>query len=159
MTLTLKQHTFLKPQDRSQTPSKGSGAHPTHQDLPAPTTQDKKDLDEATKAAFQSPATAQTRENAPQDPKENDNKPQEYKLHILVAEDDPINSTIVKKRLKKLGHSVRMTSNGKECAFVYGEDAQSFDAVLMDLQVSFSIYQTISILRVRDQRHKRQSLC
>jgi light-regulated signal transduction histidine kinase (bacteriophytochrome) len=54
---------------------------------------------------------------------------------ILVAEDDPINSKIMKKRLEKLGHSVHMTINGEECSSAHGEEASSFDAVLMDLQV------------------------
>jgi signal transduction histidine kinase len=58
------------------------------------------------------------------------------KLNILVAEDDPINSTIVRKRLGKFGYSVRMTGNGKECASVLQENIHAFDAVLMDLQVS-----------------------
>lgn len=57
------------------------------------------------------------------------------KLHILVAEDDPINSTIVRKRLEKLGYTVHLTGNGKECAAVHRENPRSFDAVLMDLQV------------------------
>jgi light-regulated signal transduction histidine kinase (bacteriophytochrome) len=54
---------------------------------------------------------------------------------ILAAEDDPINSRIMKKRLEKLGHKVHCTVNGEECATAYGEEAASFDAVLMDLQV------------------------
>lgn len=56
-------------------------------------------------------------------------------LHVLVAEDDPINSTIVIKRLEKFGYSVRMTANGKECASAYRDNPASFDAVLMDIQV------------------------
>lgn len=56
-------------------------------------------------------------------------------LHILVAEDDPINSKIVKKRLEKLGHEVYLTINGEECANTHGDRAMSFDVVLMDLQV------------------------
>lgn len=56
-------------------------------------------------------------------------------LHVLVAEDDPVNSTILRKRLEKFGHTVHMTGNGKECASVYRENSQSFDAVLMDIQV------------------------
>jgi light-regulated signal transduction histidine kinase (bacteriophytochrome) len=56
-------------------------------------------------------------------------------LSILVAEDDPINSRIMKKRLEKLGHKVHCTVNGEECATAHGEEAASFDAVLMDLQV------------------------
>lgn len=61
--------------------------------------------------------------------------PQISKLRILVAEDDPINSTIVKKRLEKLDYQVQMTSNGKQCASLYIEWPHSFDAILMDLQV------------------------
>ena len=56
-------------------------------------------------------------------------------LSILVAEDDPINSMIMRKRLEKLGHRVHCTVNGEECAGAYGEETASYDAVLMDLQV------------------------
>lgn len=56
-------------------------------------------------------------------------------LHVLVAEDDPINSKIVKKRLEKQGHSVYLTVNGEECSTAYGEKPESFDVVLMDMQV------------------------
>ena len=65
-----------------------------------------------------------------------DNISHEDKYRILVAEDDPINSKIMKKRLEKLGHAVYMTINGEECSSAHGEEASSFDAVLMDLQVS-----------------------
>jgi light-regulated signal transduction histidine kinase (bacteriophytochrome) len=59
----------------------------------------------------------------------------DWNLHVLVAEDDPINSSIVRKRLEKFGHTVHMTTNGKECASAYKTDPTRFDAVLMDLQV------------------------
>ncbi|PKX95444.1 putative sensor histidine kinase/response regulator [Aspergillus novofumigatus IBT 16806] len=55
-------------------------------------------------------------------------------LHILVAEDDPTNSAILRKRLRKSGHTVYMTENGKECASAFRDNAHSFDAVLMDIQ-------------------------
>ena len=71
----------------------------------------------------------------PEKKKPEESTTEKSKLHILVAEDDPINSTIVRKRLEKLGYSVRLTGNGKECASVYRENSGSFDAVLMDLQV------------------------
>lgn len=61
---------------------------------------------------------------------------------VLVAEDDPINSKIMKKRLEKLGHEAYMTVNGEECASKHGEEASTFDAILMDLQVSLSTYPT-----------------
>ncbi|RHZ53404.1 hypothetical protein CDV55_101496 [Aspergillus turcosus] len=56
-------------------------------------------------------------------------------LHILVAEDDPTNSAILRKRLEKAGHTVHMTVNGKECASTFRDNAHSFDAVLMDIQM------------------------
>ena len=58
------------------------------------------------------------------------------KLDVLVAEDDPINSKIMKKRLEKLGHKVHLTANGEACSSAYGEEPTTFDIVLMDMQVS-----------------------
>jgi CheY-like chemotaxis protein len=57
-------------------------------------------------------------------------------LQILVAEDDPVNSRIIKKRLEKSGHKVYHTVNGEECASAYGDKSAFFDVVLMDMQVS-----------------------
>jgi hypothetical protein len=59
-------------------------------------------------------------------------------LQILVAEDDPINSRIIKKKLEKSGHEVYHTINGEECAGAYSEKPTLFDVVLMDMQVSIS---------------------
>ena len=59
-----------------------------------------------------------------------------HNLNVLVAEDDPINSKIMKKRLEKLGHTVHLTVNGEECSSVYGDQPISFDVILMDMQVS-----------------------
>ena len=56
-------------------------------------------------------------------------------LSVLVAEDDPVNSKIVKKRMEKIGHTVVLTGNGQECASAYEESASKFDVVLMDMQV------------------------
>ena len=57
------------------------------------------------------------------------------RLQVLVAEDDPINSKIIKKRLEKLGHEVHLTVNGEECSSTFGDRPASFDVVLMDMQV------------------------
>jgi hypothetical protein len=57
-------------------------------------------------------------------------------LQVLVAEDDPVNSKIIKKRMEKSGHEVYHTINGEECAIAYGEKSGFFDVVLMDMQVS-----------------------
>jgi light-regulated signal transduction histidine kinase (bacteriophytochrome) len=56
-------------------------------------------------------------------------------LHVLVAEDDPINSKILQKRLERAGHTVHLTKNGAECASAYEETERLFDVVLMDIQV------------------------
>lgn len=57
-------------------------------------------------------------------------------LNVLVAEDDPINSKIVEKRLEKVGHRIFLTGNGEECSSRYCDRAGFFDVVLMDMQVS-----------------------
>lgn len=50
-------------------------------------------------------------------------------LRVLIAEDDPVNSRIIKKRLEKLGHLPYLTVNGEECASAYGEKTAEFDVV------------------------------
>jgi light-regulated signal transduction histidine kinase (bacteriophytochrome) len=57
-------------------------------------------------------------------------------MRVLVAEDDPVNSRIIKKRLEKLGHEVSLTVNGEECSSTYCDNTGVFDIVLMDMQVS-----------------------
>ncbi|RAL67236.1 hypothetical protein DID88_008007 [Monilinia fructigena] len=70
-------------------------------------------------------------------------------LKVLVAEDDPVNSRIINKRLEKGGHEVFHTINGEECASAYGDNiinssksantssspTTRFDVVLMDMQM------------------------
>ncbi|KAL8717931.1 MAG: hypothetical protein Q9225_004879 [Loekoesia sp. 1 TL-2023] len=56
-------------------------------------------------------------------------------LNVLVAEDDPVNSKIIKKRLEKLGHATHLTVNGEDCSSAYGENSAAFDVVLMDMQM------------------------
>jgi len=65
-------------------------------------------------------------------------KPNADNMSVLVAEDDPINSRIIHKRLEKAGHACHLTVNGEECASIYGEKPGFFDVVLMDMQVSLS---------------------
>ncbi|CAJ2504703.1 Uu.00g120970.m01.CDS01 [Anthostomella pinea] len=57
------------------------------------------------------------------------------KLRVLVAEDDPINMKILKKRLEKAGHAVTHATNGEVCAIVYKEKPAAFDIILMDMQM------------------------
>jgi light-regulated signal transduction histidine kinase (bacteriophytochrome)/CheY-like chemotaxis protein len=69
-----------------------------------------------------------------------DTKPSPDNMRVLVAEDDPVNSRIVKKRLEKLGHEVSLTVNGEDCAAAYSENPSKYDVVLMDMQVSQYCY-------------------
>jgi two-component system sensor histidine kinase/response regulator len=54
-------------------------------------------------------------------------------LHILLAEDNPINQMLTVRLLEKRGHSVIVAKNGKEALAVL--QAHSFDLVLMDVQM------------------------
>lgn len=56
-------------------------------------------------------------------------------MRVLVAEDDPVNSRIVKKRLDRLEHIVHLTVNGEECASAFCENPKDFDIILMDMQM------------------------
>ncbi|OCK81645.1 hypothetical protein K432DRAFT_295026 [Lepidopterella palustris CBS 459.81] len=56
-------------------------------------------------------------------------------MHVLVAEDDPVNTRIVKKRLEKIGHEIYLTVNGEECAGAFGDKPGIFDVILMDMQM------------------------
>ena len=52
-------------------------------------------------------------------------------LHVLVAEDNKVNSEVLRFLLKKLGHRMTLAENGKEALRCLAED--SFDLVLMDM--------------------------
>ncbi|KAI4745305.1 hypothetical protein E4T50_04354 [Aureobasidium sp. EXF-12298] len=56
-------------------------------------------------------------------------------MRVLVAEDDPVNSRIIKKRLEKMGHEIYLTTNGEECSSMHGDKSGYFDVVLMDMQM------------------------
>lgn len=56
-------------------------------------------------------------------------------LQVLVAEDDPVNSKIIEKRMVKSGHEVYHTVNGEQCASAYGDKPAFFDVILMDMQM------------------------
>ncbi|HEX8488694.1 MAG TPA: response regulator, partial [Propionibacteriaceae bacterium] len=54
-------------------------------------------------------------------------------LKVLLAEDNPVNQRVAQLMLNKLGHQVHIVSNGQ--AAVSAVVAESFDVVLMDLQM------------------------
>ena len=54
-------------------------------------------------------------------------------LHILVAEDNPVNQRLIVRMLEKQHHTPVVAVNGREALTAL--DAQSFDVVLMDVQM------------------------
>ena len=54
-------------------------------------------------------------------------------MKVLVAEDNPINQTLVEILLSDLGHDVTLVSDGREA--VQKVKAESWDLVLMDVQM------------------------
>jgi CheY-like chemotaxis protein len=52
-------------------------------------------------------------------------------LKVLVAEDNPLNQTTLKRLVAKLGHQVEVVSNGREAVAAVAKGG--FDAVLMDV--------------------------
>ena len=54
-------------------------------------------------------------------------------LHILVAEDNPINQKLAVRVLQKQGHSSVVANNGREAIAIW--EQQPFDAILMDVMM------------------------
>ncbi len=55
------------------------------------------------------------------------------KLDILLVEDDLINRKMTTKILEKQGHTVTIAKNGREAVYAYDND--TFDIILMDIQM------------------------
>ena len=68
--------------------------------------------------------TVRRRESLPQS---------QRRLHILLAEDNPVNQRLALKLLEKRGHSAVVTANGKEALAAY--TAEKFDLLLIDVQM------------------------
>ncbi|KAH1315281.1 hypothetical protein KXX47_003566 [Aspergillus fumigatus] len=144
-----QEESTLRPDIRNKPPSteevrQTHQAHsrPAEQSTRVLSDQPTKPIGEATsesseRTAEQSQIKAKTQSDIP--PKEGATTASEgsskKNLHILVAEDDPTNSAILRKRLEKSAHTVYITENGKECASAFRDNAHSFDAVLMDIQM------------------------
>ena len=54
-------------------------------------------------------------------------------FHILMAEDDIINQTVLARMLTEMGHRVTLTNNGEEVVEAYSKE--DFDIILMDIQM------------------------
>jgi len=62
-----------------------------------------------------------------------DTSPAQRMLHVLLAEDSPVNQRVATAMLEKWGHRVTVASNGRQAIAVFTK--QLFDLVLMDVQM------------------------
>ncbi|MCT8947710.1 hybrid sensor histidine kinase/response regulator [Pseudomonas iridis] len=77
-------------------------------------------------------------------------KPQPLKLHVLVAEDNVINSAIIKEQLEVLGCSVVVAANGEQALAQWAPER--FDLLLTDVNMPvMNGYQLATALRELDQ--------
>ena len=59
--------------------------------------------------------------------------PAQRRLRVLVAEDNPVNQTVINRMLEKMGHAVTIAPNGKQALSRLANGA--FDLVFMDVQM------------------------
>ena len=55
------------------------------------------------------------------------------RLHVLVAEDNPVNQEVAASMLRKRGHEIDVVNNGREAVEASGR--KRYDAILMDVQM------------------------
>ncbi|MEC5386116.1 PAS domain S-box protein [Uliginosibacterium sp. H3] len=79
-------------------------------------------------------------------------------LHLLLAEDNPVNQTLAVRMLNSMGHSVELVENGQECIDklrAHGANLPAFDAVLMDLQMPImGGLEACSLIRAHEKQHE-----
>ncbi len=62
-------------------------------------------------------------------------EPGKNSLHVLLAEDNPLNQRLATRLLEKQGHRVTLARNGREALDIVQRGNWDFDAVLMDIQM------------------------
>jgi PAS domain S-box-containing protein len=74
-------------------------------------------------------------------------------LHVLIAEDNPVNRKLVTTLLRKRGHVVRAVENGREAVEAIEASANApFDLVLMDIQMpEMSGFEAAHAVREREK--------
>ncbi len=82
-------------------------------------------------------------------------QPTLHTLHILLAEDNPINQTLGVRLLEKSGHRVTVANNGLQAVQLW--ESGDFDAILMDLDMPvMSGYEATQYIRNAEQAGTRR---
>jgi CheY-like chemotaxis protein len=77
-------------------------------------------------------------------------------LHVLVAENSPVNQRVALLVLEKEGHSVVIVSNGADA--LNAVTRESFDLILMDVQMPvMNGYEAARAIRMQEQRMGRHT--
>ncbi|QXD16610.1 response regulator [Rhodocaloribacter litoris] len=77
-------------------------------------------------------------------------------LHILLAEDNPVNQKVAVHILEKEGHRVTVAANGHEAVAAWERD--TFDLVLMDVQMpEMNGFEAAAAIRAREDGHARRT--
>jgi CheY-like chemotaxis protein len=58
-----------------------------------------------------------------------------HSVHILLAEDNPVNRKLARFMLTKAGYRLDVVENGKEAVEKYTSDPDRYDLILMDIQM------------------------
>jgi signal transduction histidine kinase/ligand-binding sensor domain-containing protein/CheY-like chemotaxis protein len=77
-------------------------------------------------------------------------------LHILLAEDNEVNTRLAVRLLEKRGHRVVTTSDGREAVVAY--EKQRFDVILMDVQMpQMNGFEATTAIREKERRTQRRT--
>ncbi len=73
-------------------------------------------------------------------------------MHILLAEDNPVNQTLAVRMLERLGHQVDVAANGLEALSMAA--GRRFDLILMDIQMPhMSGFEATQQIRINEAPH------
>lgn len=92
-----------------------------------------KELHKAIVHAFKKDQIVVSDKPLPQKQKMTSNFSKDYPLEILIAEDNPVNQTLINMVMKKLGYDALMTVNGLKAFEALNK--KQYDLVLMDVQM------------------------
>ena len=74
----------------------------------------------------------------------------ERRLHVLLAEDNPVNQRLAASLIQRRGHRVTIVGNGRDAVDTVA--AQPFDVVLMDVQMpEMGGFEATGIIRARER--------